>query len=107
MTSLRQQLIARVTTLGVEEQPFPGRDDGFAALCYRGKPFAHFHHDEELDLHLSRPVIAREGLAHPSNSVVHPKRSKNAHWIELRLKTAADLDRVTRLIKLAIANLEA
>jgi hypothetical protein len=107
MTSLRKQLLARVTTLGVEEQPFPGRDEGFAALCYRGKPFAHFHHDEELDLHLRRSVIAREGLVHPSSSVFHPKRSKNAHWIELQLKTATDLERVTRLIKLAIANLDA
>lgn len=106
MTSLRKQLIARLAKLGVEEQPVPGRDDGFAALCYRGKAFAHFHDDEELDLHLTRSVIAREGLVHPSNSVVHAKRSKNAHWIELRLKTAADLDRVSRLIKLAIANLE-
>jgi hypothetical protein len=105
MTGLRQQLIARVAKLGVEEQLVPGRDDGFAALSYRGKPFAHFHHDEELDLHLTRPVIAREGLVHPSNSIVHPKRSKNAHWIELRLKTVADLDHVTRLVKLAIANL--
>jgi hypothetical protein len=107
MTSLRKQLIARLTPLGVEERPFPGRDDGFAALCYRDKPFAHFHHDEELDLHLTRSVIAREGLVHPSNSVVHPKRSKHAHWIELRLKTVADLDHVTRLVKLAVANLEA
>jgi len=107
MTSIRKQLIARVTKLGVEEQAVPGRNDGFAALCYRGKPFAHFHHDEELDLHLTRSVIAREGLVHPSNSVVHPKRSKNAHWIELRLKTVADLDHVTRLIELAVANLEA
>jgi hypothetical protein len=102
MTSLRKQLIARVAKLGIEEQPAPGRDDGFAALCYRGKSFAHFHHDEELDLHLTRSVIAREGLVHPSNSVVHPKRSKTSHWIELRLKTTADLDHVTRLVQLAI-----
>jgi hypothetical protein len=107
MTSLRQQLIARIAALGVEEQPLPGRDDGFAALCYGGKAFAHFHHDEELDVHLTRSVIAREGLVHPPNSVSHPKRSKNAHWIELRLQTVADLEHVTRLIELAIANLQA
>jgi hypothetical protein len=37
MTGFRKQLIARVAKLGVEEQPVPGRDDGFAALSYRGK----------------------------------------------------------------------
>jgi hypothetical protein len=107
MTSLRKQLIARLAKLGVEEQPVPGRDDGFAGLCYRGKAFAHFHHDEELDLHLTRSVIVLEGLVHPSKSVSHPKRSKTSHWIELRLETVADLDHVTRLVELAIANLGA
>jgi len=107
MTSFRKQLIARVAKLGVEEQSVPGRDDGFAALSYRGKSFAHFHHDEELDLRLTRSVIAREGLVHPSNSVAHPKRAKTSHWIELRLKTAADLDHVTRLMKLAIQTMAA
>jgi hypothetical protein len=72
MTSLRKQLIARVAKLGVEERTLPGRDDGFAALCYRGMPLAHFHNDNELDLHLTRSIIAREGLVHPSHSVVHP-----------------------------------
>jgi hypothetical protein len=70
MTSLRKQLIARVAILGVEERPLPGRDDGFASLCYRARAFAHFHHDNELDLHLTRSIIAREGLVHPPNSVV-------------------------------------
>jgi len=107
MTGLRKQLIERIAKLGVEERSLSGRHDGFAALFYRGKPFAHFHSDEELDLHLTRPVIAREGLVHPPNSVVHPKRSKNSHWIELRLKTVADLDHVTRLVELTVTNMGA
>ena len=107
MTKLRKQLIARVANFGVEERALPGRNDGFASLCYRGKPFAHFHNDNELDLHLTRSIIAREGLIHPSNSVVHPKRSKNAHWIELRLKTVADLGHAIRLVKLAVGNMAA
>jgi hypothetical protein len=105
MTSLRKQLMTRLAKLGVEEQPVPGRDDGFAGLSYRGKEFAHFHDDDELDLHLTRSVIAREGLVHPSNSRKHPKRSTMSHWIELPLKTVPDLDHVTRLIELAIANM--
>jgi hypothetical protein len=97
--------ISRLAELGVEEQPVPGHNDGFAGLSYRGKEFAHFHHDDELDLHLTRSVIAREGVIHPSNSLVHPKRSKTSHWIELPLKTEPDLDHVTRLVKLAIADM--
>ncbi len=65
MTNLRQQLIARVAKLGVEEHASPGRVDDFASLFYRGKAFAHFHDDRELDLHLTRSIIAREGLVHP------------------------------------------
>ena len=38
----------RLRELGVEERTVPGRDDGFASLVYRGKDFAHFHHDGEI-----------------------------------------------------------
>jgi hypothetical protein len=55
----------------------------------------------------TQSIIAREGLVHPSASVVHPKRSRNSHWIELRLKTAADLEHAARLVELAIANMVA
>jgi hypothetical protein len=102
MISLRKQLVARVATLGVEEKPLPGRDDGFASLCYRGKNFAHFHHDNELDIRLTKKVIVREGLTHPPHSTNHPKRSKSSPWIELRFHTPAELNQVVRLVKLAI-----
>jgi hypothetical protein len=105
MTSLRSQLIKRLEKLGVEHRPMPGRDDGFAALCHGGKAFAHFHDDNELDIRLTKTVIDSEGLVHPSGSVVHPKRTKRSHWIEVRFTTAAHLDRVTRLVKLAIGQL--
>lgn len=105
MTSLRGQLIKRLEKLGVEHRPLPGRDDGFAALCHEGKAFAHFHDDNELDIRLTKAVIDSEGLAHPSGSVVHPKRTRKSHWIEVRFTTATHLDRVTRLVKLAIEQL--
>jgi hypothetical protein len=79
MTSLRKQLIARVAKLGVEERASTGRDDDFASLCYLGKPFAHFHDDNKLDIHLARAIIALEGLVDSPNSVVHPKRPKATH----------------------------
>src|SRR6516162_1897889 len=45
VSDLRVQLIKRLARLGVEHRPMPGRDDGFASLCYAGKTFAHFHND--------------------------------------------------------------
>ncbi len=102
MSDLRRQLVARLEKLGVEHRPWPGRDDGFASLCYKGKDFAHFHHDHELDIRLTKPVIDREGLEHPAGSTVHPNRSKKSHWIEVRFTTTAQLERAVRLVKLAL-----
>src|SRR5262245_8537921 len=105
MSDLRAELIRRLEKLGVEHRPWPGRTDGFAALRYGGKDFAHFHDDHELDLKLTKAVIAREGLAHPPDSRVHPNRSKTSHWIEVRFTTRADVDRAVRLVKLALERL--
>jgi len=102
MAALRTRLIARVQSLGVEDRPLPGRDDGFSSLWYRGKAFAHFHGDNELDIRLTKRVIVREGLRHPSDSKIHPNRSNASHWIELRFHTPADVDRVVAYVKLAV-----
>ena len=105
MATLRDKLIVRLEKLGVEHRPLPGREDGFAALCYAGKPFAHFHNDNELDIRLTKAIIKREGLQHPPGSISHPNRSRTSHWIEVRLTKPADLDRLTDLVKLAIAQI--
>ena len=102
MARLRGQLVRQLKKLGVEDRPLPGRDDGFSSLLYDGKEFAHFHDDNELDIRLTRNVINREGLAHPTNSRVHPNRSKNSQWIEVRFSTPADIKRLVNLVKLAI-----
>jgi len=105
MSDLRTQLLKRIAKLGVEHRPMPGREDGFASLCHGGKAFAHFHTDHELDIRLTKAIIHREGLVHPAGSVVHPKRTKQSPWIEVRFTKAADLDGVVRLVKLAIEQL--
>jgi hypothetical protein len=105
VADLRSKLIKRLVMLGVEHRPVPGRDDGFSGLFYRGKALAHFHSDRELDIRLTRSVIAREGLVHPKRSLVHPTRSKNSHWIEVRFTRAEDLDRIARPVQLAIEQL--
>ena len=103
MSDLRAKLVKRLSKLGVKDQPLPGRDDGFSSLCYGGKVFAHFHNDNELDIRLTRDVIDREGLTHPSDSLVHPNRGAKSHWIEVRFTKTLELDRIVDLVKLAIA----
>ncbi len=102
MAHLRSQLIQRLEKLGVEDRAWPGRDDGFSSLFYRGKEFAHFHDDSELDIRLTKSIINREGLEHPADSRVHPNRTKNSQWIEVRFAKAADIEKVVHLVKLAI-----
>ena len=102
MAHLRSQLVQRLKKLGVEDRAWPGRDDGFSSLFYGDKAFAHFHDDNELDIRLTKSIIRREGVVHPTASKVHPKRSKNSQWIEVRFAKAADLERVVHLVKLAI-----
>jgi len=105
MSDLRRQLVQRLEKLGVEDRAVPGRNDGFSCLHFRGKEFAHFHDDNELDIRLSKAIISREGLTHPADSRVHPKRSKHSHWIEVRFSRVADLERVAHLVRLAIEQL--
>lgn len=83
----------------------PGRQDGFAALSYRGKAVAHFHNDKEIDIRLTHLVIEREGLNHLKDSTVHPSRQKRSQWIEIRFATAKEVDEIVRLMRIAIAQL--
>ena len=102
MAQLRNQLVRQLERLGVENRVLPGRDDGFSCLVYRGKEFAHFHDDNELDIRLTKGVIRSEGLTHPVDSRVHPNRSRNSPWIEVRFSKPVDLERLVNLVKLAI-----
>jgi hypothetical protein len=104
VANLREQLIDRLAKLGVERVDYPGRDDGFCALRYRGREFAHFHSYHELDLKLSRKLIQSEGLSHPPDSTVHPNRGAGSPWIELRFERTTDLDEIIRLVKVAIGH---
>jgi hypothetical protein len=103
--AVRRELIRRLSTLGVEDQPLKGRSDGFSSLCYRGKAFAHFHSDCELDIRLTRRIIARERLVHPRGSLQHPTRGAHSPWIEVRFTKAGELDEVVRLVRLALEEL--
>ena len=105
MTSLKNQL-AKVLENQIDGLKIQ-QDDGSSLLCvfFKGKEFAHFHEDNELDLRLTRSVIKREGLAHPSNSKQHPNRSPNSQWIELPFNSSADFKRIVRLVQLGVDQL--
>ena len=102
MNALRKSINQRLQELGVEERAWPGRDDGFASLVFRGKEFAHFHNDCEIDIRLGRDVIRRERLSHPADSTVHPDRAGSSPWYEMKLRTAADVNEALRLVRIAI-----
>ena len=106
MATLKQRLLDQLASIeGFEARP--SKVAGGTALFHRGKEFAHFHHDHEIDLRLTRKVIRSLGLAHPLRSNLHPTRSASSDWIEVRFESAADVERVAELVRLAIAQLRA
>jgi Family of unknown function (DUF5519) len=104
MPSLKQQLLASLKSIEAFEAQ-PSKVAGGTALFFRGKEFAHFHNDHEIDLRLTRKVIKSLGLSHPTGSQLHPTRSASSQWIEIRFYNACEVQRVAELVKLAIAQL--
>lgn len=104
MNNLRPKLLAELSKMtGVEDHPWPV--SGGSALFYKGKSFAHFHNDNELDIRLTKKVIKHLGLSHPAGSVYHPTRSPNSPWIEVRFNTLSDVEHILELVTLAVAEL--
>jgi Family of unknown function (DUF5519) len=95
------QLLASVEGLTAEPSPVAGG----TALFYRGREFAHFHNDHELDLRLTSKVIRSLGLSHPAGSVHHPNRSASSPWIEVRFQSDSEVERAAELVRLAVAQL--
>lgn len=104
MAQFKKHLLDLLTSVeGVTAEASPVA--GGTALFFRGKEFAHFHSDTELDLRLTRKVIASLGMSHPSGSVHHPTRSPNSSWIEVRFNTTREVLRAAELVKLAVTQL--
>ncbi len=101
MMTLRNKLELKLAKIpGLEISPF--KDTDLICLFYKGKDFAHFHDDNELDLRLTKGVIKRERVVRPTDSIHHPKRSANSPWVELRFFSTGDLAEIERLVGLAI-----
>lgn len=107
MKDLRNSLSQRLRELGIEERAWPGRDDGFASLLFRGKEFAHFHTHCEIDIRLGKEVIKREHLVHRTQSTVHPDRSSNSPWYEMEVRSPSDVEEAIRLVQIAVQGLQA
>ena len=101
MAKLRNDLVKMLERIpGLEDRP--SKVGGGSAIFYRDKEIAHFHHDNEIDVRLTKKVIRQEGLSHPSDSKIHRHRSPTSEWIEIRFHRAKDVDEVVRLFKLAL-----
>jgi len=101
MGKLRAELVKRLERIsGLEDRP--SKVAGGSAIFYRDKEIAHFHHDNEIDVRLTRKIIRREGLNHPTDSKIHKHRSPSSDWIELRFKKPEDLDVGIWLFKLTL-----
>jgi hypothetical protein len=102
MASPKPALLAELEKIeGLSAQP--SRVAGGTALFFRSKEIAHFHHDRELDLRLTKKVIKELGLVHPQRSTAHPKRAASSQWIEIRYESPSDVAQVVELVRLAAA----
>ena len=104
MRDLKAELLEELRKIdGLEDRSSPV--SGGSALFFRGREFAHFHNDNELDLRLTARVVKAQGLSRPDHSTFHPTRSGSSPWFEIRFQGANDLREVTRLVRLAINEL--
>ena len=101
MGKLKKDLVTALEKIpGLEDRP--SKVSGGSAIFYHDKEIAHFHHDNEIDVRLTKKIIRKEGLNHYDDSTIHKHRSPSSEWIEIRFKTAKDVNEVVRLFKLAL-----
>lgn len=98
---LRKSLIKKLEKIeGLQDRP--SKVAGGSAIFYGEKEIAHFHHNNEIDVRLTKKVIKKEKLNHPTDSKIHRHRSPTSEWIEIRFNSAKDVDEAVRLFKLAL-----
>ncbi|NDY93844.1 luciferase domain-containing protein [Ideonella livida] len=98
---LKEALLARLATVhGLEARPSPVA--GGTALFFHGREFAHFHHAQEIDVQMGRPLIQTLGLKAPGDSIQHPRRAPSSPWIELRFHTPEEVEQVAAWIMEAL-----
>ncbi len=99
--SLKSDLVKKLEMIpGLEDRP--SKVAGGSAIFYNNKEIAHFHHNNEIDVRLTKKIIRAEGLNHPEGSKFHKQRNPSSEWIELKFSRAEHVDEVVRLFKLAV-----
>ena len=91
---------------GIEQlQALPSKVAGGTALFCKGKEFAHFHNDNEIDLRLTKTLIKSLGLSHSPRSAFHPTRAASSNWIEVRFHTMEEVHAAAELVRQAMSRL--
>ncbi len=103
MPTLREQLVVKLSNIPDVTLDLY-KDTQLLCVNYKGKEVAHFQtgSNNELDIRLTPAIIKQEQLVQPATSKSHPSRSKNSRWIVLGFTRSKDLDKLTRLVELAI-----
>ena len=103
MATLTDQLIGRLVSInGVTVDRY--KDTQLQCVNYKGREVAHFQTGSrnELDIRLSTATIKELALLVPESTNSHPDRSKNSRWIIQKYTRKTDLDKIVRLVELAI-----
>ncbi|MEE9334212.1 MAG: luciferase family protein [Granulosicoccaceae bacterium] len=103
MPKLKEQLIEIFTAMpNVSVERWKNTE--LLGVNYKGKEVAHFQtgSNNELDIRLSPAIIKREKLTKAEGTKSHPDRSLNSRWIVMGFKKAKDLEKMAKLVKLAI-----
>lgn len=80
----------------------PSKVAGGHAIFYKNKEIAHFHSNNEIDIRLTKKLIKKEGLIHPTDSLFHSGRKPGSDWFEFRFKRKEHVEEALRLFKLAL-----
>lgn len=101
----KSEIIQSLESLpNVELKVLTGKHEGFTYFTFKGKEIAHFDNDLEIDVKLTKKVIAEESLEHPKDSQSHPNRYKTKpHWIVLQLEKFSK-EEIVRLVSKVIKN---
>jgi hypothetical protein len=75
------------------------KDSDLMCVFFRGKDFAHFHDEEEIDIRLSQKFIKKEELKPLEDSKYHSTRSKKSRWMQMRFQTGEDVSNLLSLIE--------
>ena len=105
MSALQKQLEKELLKIDDVEIRLYKKDSKLLCVYYKGKEFAHFHDDNELDIRLTHKIIKDYSLVHPTRSKSHPNRSKKTKTMLLPFKDSKQLSELIHIVKLVVQEL--